>query len=100
MGFKWILVTWLALTGNGKILALPLHGSQFSGWSNVFDHFVVAEVCCVLPEASQEGLLRPYRSYADVTLFHYYVPREVSQANFQFAAFMDDPGCPTREVYM
>jgi len=53
-----------------------------------------------LPQVSQEGLLRPYRSYADVTLFHYYVPKEVSLATFEFAAFMDSPNCHARNVYV
>ncbi|ODM99932.1 Transmembrane protein [Orchesella cincta] len=60
----------------------------------------VVPVTSILPQVSQEGLLRPYRSYADVTLFHYYVPNEVSRATFEFAAFMDSRNCPVRDVYI
>jgi hypothetical protein len=54
----------------------------------------------ILPEASQEGMLRPYKSYADVTLFHYTVPPEVTRATWEFAAFMDNPKCPVKDVHM
>lgn len=54
----------------------------------------------VFPEASQEGMLHPYKSYADVTLFHYNVPSEVSHATWEFAAFMDNPRCSVKEVHI
>ncbi|GLH12908.1 Uncharacterized protein GBIM_17566 [Gryllus bimaculatus] len=54
----------------------------------------------VFPEASQEGMLHPYKSYADVTLFHYNVPSEVSRATWEFAAFMDNPHCPIKDVHI
>jgi hypothetical protein len=62
-------------------------------------------LCCIgaygiLPEASQEGMLHPYKSYADVTLFHYTVPPEVTRATWEFAAFMDNPKCPVKDVHM
>ncbi|CAG7690930.1 unnamed protein product [Allacma fusca] len=57
-------------------------------------------VAGLLPQVSQEGFLRPYRNYADVTLFHYYVPTEVTRATFEFAAFMDSPNCATKDVYI
>ncbi|XP_025987542.1 post-GPI attachment to proteins factor 6 isoform X2 [Solenopsis invicta] len=33
-------------------------------------------------------------------MFHYTVPREVLRATWQFAAFMDDPTCHPRKVYI
>ncbi|GFG39492.1 hypothetical protein Cfor_00487 [Coptotermes formosanus] len=62
-------------------------------------------LCCIgaygiLPEASQEGMLHPYKSYADVTLFHYTVPPEVTRATWEFAAFMDNPKCPVKDVHI
>lgn len=54
----------------------------------------------LVPEVSQEGLLQPYSTYADVTLFHFHIPHEVTRVTWEFAAFMDDPGCPVREVHM
>lgn len=59
-------------------------------------------VCSVslVPEVSQEGLLQPYSTYADVTLFHFHVPAEVVRVTWEFAAFMDDPDCRVREVHV
>ncbi|KAG7164930.1 putative Transmembrane protein 8A-like [Homarus americanus] len=54
----------------------------------------------LVPEVSQEGLLQPYTTYADVTLFHFHIPDEVTRVTWEFAAFMDDPGCPVREVHV
>ncbi|ROT80497.1 transmembrane protein 8B isoform X2 [Penaeus vannamei] len=54
----------------------------------------------LVPEVSQEGLLQPYYTYQDVTLFHFHIPHEVTRATWEFAAFMDDPGCPVREVHV
>lgn len=54
----------------------------------------------IIPEASKEGMLHPYKSYADVTLFHYNVPPDVVKASWEFAAFMDDPSCPVIDVHM
>ncbi|XP_066591112.1 post-GPI attachment to proteins factor 6-like isoform X2 [Prorops nasuta] len=55
---------------------------------------------CSIPEASQEGALRPFKSYSDVTIFHYTVPQEVLRATWQFAAFVDGKDCPEREVHI
>ncbi|KAG7206139.1 hypothetical protein KM043_003531 [Ampulex compressa] len=55
---------------------------------------------CTIPEASQEGLLRSFKSYADIATFHYTVPKEVSRATWQFAAFMDGENCPQRTVHI
>ena len=55
---------------------------------------------CLVPEVSQEGLLRPYESYGDVTLLHYHLPQQLASATWEFAAFMDDKGCPVREVHV
>ncbi|KAG8230769.1 hypothetical protein J437_LFUL019540, partial [Ladona fulva] len=52
----------------------------------------------ILPEASQEGILRPFRSYSDLTIFHYDVPVEVTQVTWEFAAFADSPTCLAKEV--
>ncbi|CAG0890026.1 unnamed protein product [Darwinula stevensoni] len=57
-------------------------------------------VSAALPDASQEGLLHPYRSYTDVALFHFTVPPHSFTATWEFAAFMDDPSCPSREVHI
>ncbi|XP_071645882.1 post-GPI attachment to proteins factor 6 isoform X7 [Temnothorax longispinosus] len=55
---------------------------------------------CVIPQANQEDLLRSFKSYSDVAMFHYTVPKEVFRATWQFAAFMDDPTCHPRKVYI
>ena len=54
----------------------------------------------LVPEVSQEGLLRPYASYSDVTLLHYHLPQQLASATWEFAAFMDDADCPVREVHV
>lgn len=53
-----------------------------------------------LPDASQEGLLYQFKSYSNVALFHYNVPSEVTRATWEFAAFQDDPSCPSRKVHI
>ena len=40
-----------------------------------------------MPDASQEGVLKQYRSYEDIALFHYTVPPETSRATWEFASF-------------
>ncbi|XP_025266403.1 post-GPI attachment to proteins factor 6 isoform X1 [Camponotus floridanus] len=55
---------------------------------------------CTLPQASQEDLLHSFKSYSDVTMFHYTVPKDVFRATWHFAAFMDDPTCQPRKVYI
>jgi len=51
-----------------------------------------------MPDASQEGILKQYKSYEDVALFHYTVPTETTRATWEFASFQDAPDCPVREV--
>ncbi|XP_063843787.1 uncharacterized protein LOC135090714 isoform X1 [Scylla paramamosain] len=65
-----------------------------------FHTYVVVNSVSLVPEVSQEGLLQPYSTYADVTLFHFHIPDEVTRVTWEFAAFMDDPGCPIREVHI
>ncbi|XP_076619315.1 post-GPI attachment to proteins factor 6 isoform X1 [Colletes latitarsis] len=55
---------------------------------------------CTMPEASQEGLLHSFKSYSDIAMFHYTVPKEVLRATWQFAAFMDRQDCPERKVHI
>lgn len=55
---------------------------------------------CTMPEASQEGLLHSFKSYSDIAMFHYTVPKEVLRATWQFAAFMDGQDCPERKVHI
>lgn len=55
---------------------------------------------CAIPQASQEDRLHSFKSYSDVAIFHYTVPKEVERATWHFAAFMDNPVCQPREVYM
>ncbi|XP_015428982.1 PREDICTED: transmembrane protein 8A-like [Dufourea novaeangliae] len=55
---------------------------------------------CTMPEASQEGLLHSFKSYSDIAMFHYTVPKEVLRATWQFAAFMDRLDCPERKVHI
>ena len=47
-----------------------------------------------LPDASQEGLLEQFNSYASVAVFHYTVPPEITRATWEFASFQDRPECP------
>lgn len=51
-----------------------------------------------LPDASQEGLLWPWKGYASVALFHFHVPEESTRATFEFASFQDKADCPRRQV--
>lgn len=51
-----------------------------------------------LPDASQEGLLEQFSSYASLAVFHYTVPPEISRATWEFASFQDRPNCPRREA--
>ena len=53
-----------------------------------------------LPDASQEGLLWPWKGYASVALFHFHVPEESTRATFEFASFQDDANCPQRQVHV
>ena len=64
--------------------------------------FIQKEITALgtLPDASQEGLLWQFKSYSSVALFHYNVPSEVTRATWEFAAFQDDPSCPTRKVHI
>lgn len=55
---------------------------------------------CIIPEASQESILQSFKSYSDVAMFHFNVPKEVLRATWQFAAFMDEPNCPQRKVHI
>ncbi|XP_072750640.1 post-GPI attachment to proteins factor 6 isoform X2 [Anoplolepis gracilipes] len=55
---------------------------------------------CTLPQASQEDLLHSFKSYSDVAMFHYTVPKDVFRATWHFAAFMDNPTCQPRKVYI
>lgn len=63
-------------------------------------HFLLSVNHCTLPQASQEDLLHSFKSYSDVAMFHYAVPKDVFRATWHFAAFMDDPMCQPRKVYM
>jgi len=53
-----------------------------------------------LPDASQEGLLWPWKGYASVALFHYKVPEEATRATWEFASFQDQADCPRRQVHV
>ncbi|UYV62172.1 TMEM8A [Cordylochernes scorpioides] len=53
-----------------------------------------------IENAYQESLLHPYRSYKDVVIFHFSVPHQITRAIWQFVAFMDDPTCTQRNVYI
>ena len=53
-----------------------------------------------LPDASQEGLLWPWKGYASVALFHYHVPPEATRATWEFASFQDQADCPKRQVHV
>ncbi|XP_032665040.1 post-GPI attachment to proteins factor 6-like isoform X2 [Odontomachus brunneus] len=55
---------------------------------------------CATPHASQEDVLHSFKSYSDVAMFHYTVPKDVLRATWQFAAFMDDPSCQSRKVHI
>ena len=58
-------------------------------------HVEFANCLGPLPDASQEGLLWPWKGYASVALFHFHVPEESTRATFEFASFQglyDYPG--------
>ena len=52
-------------------------------------HAILDFASCLgpLPDASQEGLLWPWKGYASVALFHFNVPEESTRATFEFASF-------------
>lgn len=51
-------------------------------------------------DAYQESLLRPFRTFSDVAIFHFTVPAQTSRAAWQFVAFMDDKHCPSESVHI
>ncbi|XP_064477187.1 post-GPI attachment to proteins factor 6-like [Ornithodoros turicata] len=51
-------------------------------------------------DAYQESLLRPFRAFSDVAIFHFTVPAQTSRAAWQFVAFMDDRSCVARPVHI
>ena len=53
-----------------------------------------------LPDASQEGLLWPWKGFASVALFQFHVPEESTRATFEFASFQDKQDCPQRQVHV
>ena len=72
-------------------------------WSHTLAMLMIqreADSLGTLPDASQEGLLYQFKSYSNVALFHYNVPSEVTRATWEFAAFQDDPSCPSRKVHI
>lgn len=72
-----------------------------AAWIVAFAAFFHAVVCLgPLPDASQEGLLWPYKGFASVALFHYHVPPEATRATWEFASFQDNPDCPKRQVHV
>ena len=70
--------------------------------------YVVGVICLLqpilgignMPDASQEGILKQYRSYEDVALFHFSVPPETTRATWEFASFQNDPACAVRDVHI
>ncbi|XP_015182403.1 PREDICTED: transmembrane protein 8A-like isoform X1 [Polistes dominula] len=72
----------------------------FSFFSQIYLLFLLPGTLCIIPEASQESILQPFKSYSDVAMFHYNVPKEVFRATWQFAAFTDQPNCPQRKVHI
>ena len=59
----------------------------------VFHAVILNFASCLgpLPDASQEGLLWPWKGYASVALFHFNVPEESTRATFEFASFQGMP---------
>ena len=53
-----------------------------------------------LPDASQEGILWPWKGYSFIALFHYNVPDGATRATWEFASFQDSPDCPSRQVHV
>ena len=62
--------------------------------------WIVVHCLGPLPDASQEGLLWPWKGYASVALFHYKVPEEATRATWEFASFQDQADCPSRQVHV
>ncbi|XP_044017374.1 transmembrane protein 8B-like, partial [Aphidius gifuensis] len=54
----------------------------------------------LIPQAIQEGPLNSFKSYNDITIFHYNIPKQVLRATWQFTAFMNDKNCISRDVYI
>ncbi|XP_020281025.1 transmembrane protein 8A-like isoform X3 [Pseudomyrmex gracilis] len=82
-----------------KWYSTSLQNLRFSVFYNVL--FILFPMSyCTMPRASQEDLIHSFKSYSDVTMFHYTIPKEVLRATWQFAAFMDDLTCQPRKVYI
>ncbi|XP_011494444.1 PREDICTED: uncharacterized protein LOC105359529 [Ceratosolen solmsi marchali] len=56
--------------------------------------------CWVIPEADQQGVLHSFKSYEDLVVFHYSVPKQVLYASWQFSAFANNEKCPARNVHV
>jgi hypothetical protein len=69
-------------------------------WYIVGHLLLAADSLGPLPDASQEGLLWPWKGYSSVALFHYHVPKEATRATWEFASFQDAPDCPKRQVHV
>ena len=51
-------------------------------------------------DAYQESILKPVKSFNDVTIFHYTVPSQTYRATWTFVAFSDECACTERLVHM
>ncbi|XP_014213234.1 post-GPI attachment to proteins factor 6-like [Copidosoma floridanum] len=86
------------------LLGLDLPAKQSQHFTHIIYYFILISAvnvdngACVIPEASQEGPLRSFKSYEDVVMFHYSVPKQVTRATWQFTAFSDNVDCPQRKV--
>lgn len=76
------------------------YGEAYTCVTVLFAAFCVNYGACVIPEASQEGPLRSFKSYDDIVMFHFNVPKHVLRATWQFIAFTDSGECPQRKVNM
>lgn len=76
-----------------KILRLILMAMAWPG-----QLFKMSDSMGTLPDASQEGILEQFDSYASMAVFHFSVPPEVTRATWEFATFQEFPNCPTREA--
>ena len=54
---------------------------------------------CIIQQASQSGALHTFKSYEDVLMLHFNVPKQVVRATWQLIAFSENE-CPRRTVNM
>ncbi|XP_014238011.1 post-GPI attachment to proteins factor 6-like [Trichogramma pretiosum] len=90
-----------------KTKTIGLKKSQLCRWycdyvSRLFIFIFITAIhidngACIIQQASQSGALHTFKSYEDVLMLHFNVPKQVVRATWQFIAFSENE-CPRRTV--